>query len=46
MYSEKLNRNRETKKLPIILLHHDLILTYGYITYVCLLQAVAINKPI
>ena len=32
MYSEKSNRNRKTKKLPIILLQYELMLTYGYIT--------------
>ena len=33
-------------KLPIILLHHELMLTYGYITHICLFKALAINKPV
>ena len=45
MHSEKLNTNRKTKKLSIILLYHELMLTYGYISYICLFKALAINKP-
>ena len=46
MYSEKLNRNGKTKKLPTILVRHELMLTYGYITYICLFKALVINKPV
>ena len=46
IHSKKLNRNRKTKKLHIILPHHELMLTYWYKTYICLFKALAINKPV
>ena len=46
IYTKKLNRNRKTKKLQIILHHYELILTCCYITYICLFKVHAISKPV